>query len=181
MQLKLYIKILLIFLITSCTQDIDNKGDSSHIAIDEKKVNNSVSSIQNQKIVQVDTIVKIELHKHPKLNKDYKFLGLKDSVHYVLILKRTNDTTLVFRTNNDKNGTEMHYGTAFLNKTIKAKIEKSAVTGNEYKANEFVEVMNNMSYKIRIGIDSIGSGDRLLVRFIETKDDKVTTDLNMAN
>lgn len=179
MNFKPILIILLIFLITSCTQSIDNKGDSSHIVIDEKKVNNLVSNIQNQKIV--DTIVKIELPKHPKLNKEYKFLGFKDSVHHVLILKRTNDTTLYFQTDNDTNTTGMHYGTALLNRTIKAQIEKSAITGNEYKAYEFIEALNNISYKIRIGIDSIGSGNRLLVRFIETKDDKVTTDLNMAN
>ena len=171
----------MISLITGCTQDVENKNVSNHITVDEKKSSNSDSSIHNQKIVQVDTIVKIEQPKHPKLNKDYKFLGFKDSVHHVLILKRTNDTTLVFRTDNDRNGSEMHYGTAILNKAIKAKIEKSAVTGNDYKAYEFTEILNNISYKIRIGIDSIGSGNRLLVRLIAIKDDKVTTDLNMAN
>jgi len=181
MLFKLYIPILLTFLIMSCTPDVENKNDSNHITIEEEKVNNLDSSIHNQKIVQVDTTSKIELPKHLKLNKEYKFLGLKDSVHYVLILKRTNDTTLVFRTDNDSKGSEMHYGKALLNKTIKAKIEKSVVTGNEYKAYEFTEALYNISCKIRIGIDSIGSGDRLLVRLIETKENIVTTDLNMAN
>ncbi len=181
MQLKLYIKVLLVFLITSCNQDLDNRDNSVHDTIEHIKDSNSVSNIHNQKSEKVKSTEKVESPKHPKINKDYKFLGFKDSVHYVLILKRTNDTTLVFRTDSDIKGTKMHYGTAVLNKTIKAKIEKSILTGNEYKAFEFIEVLNNISYKIRIGIDSISSGDRLLVRLLETKDDKVITNLNMTN
>jgi len=177
MKEKLYINILLTLLITSCSHDISNKINESHIT---KKVN-KVNSVQNLKKVQDDTILKIELPKYPKLNKDYKFLGFKDSIHYVLILKRTNDTTLVFRTDNDAKGTNMHFGTAILNKTIKAQTEKSSVSGILYKAYEFIEVLNNCSYKIRIGIDSINSGNRLLVRLTETKGDKILTDLNMAN
>ena len=128
----------------------------------------------------VDTTVAI-IPKYPRIDKGYKFLGVKDSIHYVLILNRIDNTTVEFQADNDHNNSPMYYGTASLNKEEGVNIEKSKLNGNSYKSFEFIESNDSTEFIIRIGIDSIGSGDRLLVRFMEKNKGNLITDLNLAN
>ena len=60
-------------------------------------------------------------------------------------------------------------------------IEKSILTNNSYKATEFINQKDDCSYKIRIGMDSIGSGDRLLLRFLKECNNKQITDISLVN
>ena len=167
--------ILLVIIITSCNE----LGSSDDLS--KSTISNQDSKFDLPELETNDNPFVIDFPNHPKTGKKYKFLGSKDSVDYVLLVDRTDDSTIVFQTANNIGSTKLYRGTALFNKAIGTINEKSIVTGNIYRAYEFIEVLDSISYQIRIGIDSIGSGERMLVRLIKSNGDKITIDLNMAN
>jgi len=176
-MIKLNIIILFLSFLMGCNEVVNNgsKLDSTNNIQEDDKGLLSESDNQNLTIFDKRSL------KYLPLSQWYKFVGVKDSIHYVLMLKRTSDTTIVYQTDSDSHNAEMHFGTATLHKGEEVRNEKSVVTGNIYEAYEFLEELDSFSYRIRVGIDSIGSGDRLLVRLIKNEAELITLDLNMAN
>ncbi|MFT7155062.1 MAG: hypothetical protein ACI8Q1_000062 [Parvicella sp.] len=177
--LKLLIVGLIVFQIISC-DTIQNTKNRTESSFDIKKVD-SILPIKDTVITSIKILNKITSPKYPKTGKEFKFITKKDSVHYILILQRTNDSTITFRSDDDLMAKGMHYGIAELNNKLGVNYENSVLTGYKYKTYEFIETLNTISYQIRIGVDSVGSGDRLLVRFIKSYKNDIIFDLNMSN
>ena len=165
--MRIILGILLIIIITGC--NVNGKSNDEFENIIASPHTDSISPFI------------IGFPKHPKIGEGAKFLWVKDSIHYVLIVERTDDSTINFRTDSDLENTEMYYGTALLNKEVGTIQEKSIITGNLYRSYEFIEVKDSVCYKIRLGIDSIGSEDRMLVRFIKIDDNIIAIDVNETN
>lgn len=174
---KFSIIILFLILILGCNEVTNNSNKPESTA-----GNQEVDSIPISKdISKYAKFIDKTFPKYPIINEGYKFLAVKDSINYFLFLRRTNDSTIVFRIDSDLRNTEMHYGITLLNQQMNPKNERSILTGNTYIAHEFIEELDSTIYRIRIGVDSIGSGDRLLVRLIKNESNNTITDLNMAN
>jgi hypothetical protein len=169
--LKIKILILSLVIITSCDQV--SKIDTSE-----------PYPIKSNKDVVLDLKTNYScIPLYPKVNQGYKFIGKMDSIHSVLVIKRINDSIIKFRTDNNSHNKKgyLKNGTAILNNKNGFIMEKSIVTNNLYKAYQFEQLIDSIKYEIRIGIDSIGSGKRLLVHFIVKKNNEIITDINMSN
>jgi len=177
--MKKAIYIIIYFIVfTSCQEKAKKK--TNEFSKKDKKCSFIPNEIE--KSLPLDTTQIITFPKYPFIGKEYKFLHLVDSVHYVLILKRINDSTIHYRTDNDLNQQDMRYGKANWNQKKNAIFKEiSSVSSRLYNAYEFLENTDSITSKLRIGIDSIGSGDRLLIRYIESINDSIITDINMSN
>ncbi|WP_338812539.1 hypothetical protein V9L05_14200 [Bernardetia sp. Wsw4-3y2] len=173
--------ILFLTIILGCNEVASDDNKSTSTTENKKTDSISNSIIQDNSTSQNLKFIDKVFPKHPTINEGYKFLEVKDSINYFLLLERTNDSTIVFRTDSDLKNAEMHYGIALLNQQMNPKKEKSILTGNTYTAYEFIEELDSVTYRIRVGIDSIGSGDRVLVRLIKNEANHIITDVNMAN
>ncbi len=175
--------VLFLTIILGCNEvaSNDNKSTSTIGNKEADSIFISNSIIQDNSTSQNLKFIDKVFPKHPTINEGYKFIEVKDSINYFLLLERTNDSTVVFRTDSDLENAKMHYGIALLNQQMNPKKEKSILTGNIYTAYEFIEELDSVTYRIRVGIDSIGSGDRVLVRLIKNEANHIITDINMAN
>ncbi|WP_298510052.1 hypothetical protein [uncultured Kordia sp.] len=162
---------------------INEKGEAhiDSIYIDENEVGKYKEYVQKKKGFQ--KTFKAYYPKYPKIGKAYKFLGRKDSINYAVIIQRLDSSRIEFLTDNTKHNNKAHKGIAVISKQKKGYYlnEKSMLNNNSYKAAEFIEQKDSSMLIIRVGIDSIGSGDRLLLRLLKKHKNKIITDVKFAN
>jgi hypothetical protein len=183
--MRIFITTIIIALILSCSKGKKNESKSNpefNQKIEQKPLNEIKESKDEFTITNSPNITKLNYPKYPIIGKAYKFLALRDSIHYAIGIKRLDSLRIEYIIADERNGDKMEEGIASISKKKGYKLtEKSIVTNNSYKATEFIEQKENCSFSIRIGTDSVGSGNRLLLRFLKKCNNKIITDISLAN